>query len=727
MANEDFRVRFGADGFEQLLGQFKSLKSQSKDSAKGIESAFSGISAGFARLNAVLGGVGLAISAISLIGFIRQSAAAADALGDVAEGLGTTTRDLQALQFVAAQAGVDSDKFTAALSRLDHAVADFRAGKTENAAAFEALGLKPADFKGVTDSGKIFEIVGKKFAQFRNDSEKVAAAMALVGRGGAALIPVLNRVGNEGLGGIIKNGQDAGRVLNDQVLGQAGALSDEMDSLSASIRNAGIAFTAGLAPGVVDALNDIEGALGKNQNAFKVWGEEAGKDISNIAFLTKKVSGLSGVQLLINVGVSAFGKALGKDDFDSLIADIAKMQDKEKVAQNVIDAESKQHGPDLSSQLDLAAAAARVKAQQDATKALEIANKANEALRLKLELLAREGNLDAIALQRAQALSKGDLDRVAALDAQFAAQAKINVQLKEPVQRKGNRFDDFLTEQFATANDQLRQFRIDMERIDTESKLAGDSEEVTQRKITTLIKSRLPALKAQAELNVQLTKPGSKENLDAQENLNAVNAIELNLGKVVEAGRSFREDLRQSLGSDLANFFTDAITGARSLADAFDELGRSILNSVAALLAERAAGSLVNAIFGSPIVKKASGGAVHGPGSSTSDSIPALLSDGEFVVRAHAVAQPGVEELLRLINSGSAVPRLRSFDGLRRFSEGGPVSAPGGSASVNGSLSATIGVEEGLVVRHINAPAGQRAVIEAIAANPRAVKALLRL
>jgi TP901 family phage tail tape measure protein len=43
------------------------------------------------------------------------------------------------------------------------------------------------------------------------------------------------------------------------------------------------------------------------------------------------------------------------------------------------------------------------------------------------------------------------------------------------------------------------------------------------------------------------------------------------------------------------------------------------------------------------IVKAASGGFIQGPGSSMSDSIPAMLSNGEFVVRASAVSAYGLD------------------------------------------------------------------------------------
>jgi hypothetical protein len=57
-----------------------------------------------------------------------------------------------------------------------------------------------------------------------------------------------------------------------------------------------------------------------------------------------------------------------------------------------------------------------------------------------------------------------------------------------------------------------------------------------------------------------------------------------------------------------------------------------------------------------PILKRAQGGVVRGPGTETSDSIPALLSDGEFVINARStrVFQP----LLSAINDFGIQPQF---------------------------------------------------------------------
>lgn len=82
-------------------------------------------------------------------------------------------------------------------------------------------------------------------------------------------------------------------------------------------------------------------------------------------------------------------------------------------------------------------------------------------------------------------------------------------------------------------------------------------------------------------------------------------------------------------------------------------------------------GGLFGALFKADggIIKKANGGVIRGPGTGTSDSIPAMLSDGEFIVNSKATKKH--RGLLEQINA----------DGLPGFRHGGAASAlplPGG-------------------------------------------------
>jgi hypothetical protein len=77
------------------------------------------------------------------------------------------------------------------------------------------------------------------------------------------------------------------------------------------------------------------------------------------------------------------------------------------------------------------------------------------------------------------------------------------------------------------------------------------------------------------------------------------------------------------------------VAAAWAPAAAFASLATLGSNAVAADTALATTTALASSLS---LLKFASGGAVYGPGTNTSDSIPALLSNGEFVVNASAYA-----------------------------------------------------------------------------------------
>lgn len=118
------------------------------------------------------------------------------------------------------------------------------------------------------------------------------------------------------------------------------------------------------------------------------------------------------------------------------------------------------------------------------------------------------------------------------------------------------------------------------------------------------------------------------------------------------------------LAKDFSGAITDWITGAQSFGDAM----KSILKQLIAQLIQAAIYATIvaactgggggfaarwSSAFGKAF---ATGGSVDGPGTGTSDSIPAMLSNGEYVLNAQAVDRLGVP-FLNGLNTG----RLRGF------------------------------------------------------------------
>jgi tape measure domain-containing protein len=115
----------------------------------------------------------------------------------------------------------------------------------------------------------------------------------------------------------------------------------------------------------------------------------------------------------------------------------------------------------------------------------------------------------------------------------------------------------------------------------------------------------------------------------------------------------------------LSDALTDIITGTASMKEAFHQLAASVLRDLIAMTIKLLIFKAIQGAFGGGSVPTvpidafgtgnnagfASGGYVSGPGSGTSDSIPAMLSDGEYVMSAEAVKRFG-PAMLDAINTG---------------------------------------------------------------------------
>ncbi|TCQ29317.1 tape measure protein [Rhizobium sp. PP-CC-3G-465] len=287
-------------------------------------------------------------------------------------------------------------------------------------------------------------------------------------------------------------------------------------------------------------------------------------------------------------------------------------------------------------------------------------------------------------------------ERTAAIEMETAAQATLNPLIEDYglSQERASIAGELLTaaKQKGTA--------AGKELSSVEQLLKGDFENLS------------PAAREQAEAMLALaTKYGEAEAASTK----LAEAQRANK-QAVEAFRDGSKDVARGLVDDLMN----GVKASEALANALKKVGDMLLDSALNSLLNGGGGS-GGGIFGSIIgtifgggggggpgagmamggIKAAGGGKVSGPGTSTSDSIPAQLSNGEFVVNAAATKQN--RRLLEVINAGRAI-RLAdggAVDGsklaapllpaLPKSSSGSTVSAP-----VNITINAPGADKEGL-------------------------------
>ncbi len=252
-----------------------------------------------------------------------------------------------------------------------------------------------------------------------------------------------------------------------------------------------------------------------------------------------------------------------------------------------------------------------------------------------------------------------------------------------------------------------------------------------EQQIVALEQERLPLLRQIAQqLLAAAEATGDPEKIaQAREFAQSIEALAVSSNRAAQEMAQFKAAVEQSLTSSLQNFFTQGIENAESFGDAMRQLALSVVDSLRQIAAQMLANLAIQKLLGAfggfglfsqgGAVKAAGGGLIRGPGTGTSDSIPARLSDHEFVVRAAVVRQPGVLEFLNELNTdGSVVLRRR---GGRGFAEGGLVEV-GSTGGGNGSADLTIALEPELVLKKLEAsPMWSRVIVRTLENNRKSV------
>ncbi|EGP03063.1 tail length tape measure protein [Pasteurella multocida subsp. multocida str. Anand1_goat] len=244
------------------------------------------------------------------------------------------------------------------------------------------------------------------------------------------------------------------------------------------------------------------------------------------------------------------------------------------------------------------------------------------------------------------------------------------------------------------------------------------------------IEKQLPLLEKLSQM------PGAQ----GEQARNMLEQMKLKIVELKSAGNDLEKAFKDGLTQGIQSSLMGLAQGTMTLRDAIKNLALTIVNSMAQIAAQQLAmqatsaiGGLFGAVGGT--VTAATGGYITGPGTGTSDSIPARLSNGEYVIRAASVSRYGVD-FLHAINRGQ----------LRKYSTGGLVSMPKVSTSKepgltqamqnNGGMHAvaspvhiqqTLAVDSAeLFTAGINTHAGEQAVLTVIRANKQTLKEELK-
>jgi len=254
-------------------------------------------------------------------------------------------------------------------------------------------------------------------------------------------------------------------------------------------------------------------------------------------------------------------------------------------------------------------------------------------------------------------------------------------------------------------------------------------------RLEALAKSRLPLLRAIADAQLKAAiATGNQGNIQqAQDFKKYVTGIGIEANQAGVDLANIKKNIAQGLSGSFENFFTTGITGARNLAQAFAGLADGIVSSLQKMAAQMLTNIIMQKLFASLLPGEggaggggagilsslagfSEGGQVSGPGTATSDSIVARLSPGEFVMREEAVRTIG-PSVLAAMNRGLRAPRFNPSGSVPRFAEGGLVEGSGKGDPARIHLQ--LGLDEGIVLKHMSSRAAGKVVVQHLANNPK--------
>lgn len=198
---------------------------------------------------------GLAVAAVAAGAAIAKGLGhaidRAEELNAASQKFGVPVEQLSALKYAAEQSEVSFESLGVGLKRLSVNMSEVAGGaKNDAAKAFEALNVKLTDSSG--NLRKNTEILGEladKFSVMERGAAKTALAVAVFGKSGADLIPLLNE-GSAGIKSMTDEAAKAGQVISTETALASDKFNDNLAALGKTVSG----FSNQLLPHVITGL-----------------------------------------------------------------------------------------------------------------------------------------------------------------------------------------------------------------------------------------------------------------------------------------------------------------------------------------------------------------------------------------------------------------------------------------------------------------------------------------
>ncbi|EDP61601.1 hypothetical protein BAL199_07943 [alpha proteobacterium BAL199] len=212
------------------------------------------------RVGLLAGGAAAAIT-----GLVLGTANQGDQMVKNAQRAGVGVEPFQRLAYAAAMSGAEASELVGALQKLSNTAAQAADGGREQAEAFGQLGVAIYDAAGaIRPTEAIFSDVAEALSRMPEGAEKTALAIAVFGRSGANLMPLLNS-GRDGLAEMGAEAERLGLIMSETAAKQGEAFNDNLERLHRQVAAVGRSIGEQLVPVADDLVNTLRAWVAENR------------------------------------------------------------------------------------------------------------------------------------------------------------------------------------------------------------------------------------------------------------------------------------------------------------------------------------------------------------------------------------------------------------------------------------------------------------------------------
>jgi hypothetical protein len=284
----DVRYRLSAEGVAEVVAAFKRVQAEAEKSGKSSASGAFGLSKltdAFGGLKKIIPTISLAAVVTGFIALTKHAFETAVALGHMNERTGLSVETLSVISFAAQKTGSDIEVLEKGFIKFDKAMNDLDSGaKTAKDAVAQLFGNSKA-LNGL-DTDQRFRKVVDALAKMEPSYQRTALAQEYFGKGGAQLLPIIDKLGGEGFEKLRKQAEALGLTFDRDFVKAALQTKASMKQLKLQAEGLATQFITGLTPALGDAATAlVKATSGDGVNGFKKVGEIAGTVVKEIVAL----------------------------------------------------------------------------------------------------------------------------------------------------------------------------------------------------------------------------------------------------------------------------------------------------------------------------------------------------------------------------------------------------------------------------------------------------------